>query len=121
MLDSTDSVSVPADTISVLVNGNPVRSSTEGGSFSFDYQPQESDQISIKVLDTIKMLDVSISFSLPEAENRSFESTMGLSVISGYNQTNLTDQVVRAAGVLPDFARRNAMKFAPNLMVMLEF
>ncbi len=74
-----------------------------------------------KRYDPIHMLDVSVSYSLPRTENRPFESTIGLSVINGYNQTNLTDQVVRAAGVLPDFAQRNAMKFAPNLMVMLEF
>ena len=71
--------------------------------------------------DPIHMLDLSMSYTLPRIPSRPFESTFGLSLLNLYNQLNLTDQVVRAGGVIPDFQARNAMKFAPNLMVLLEF
>ena len=67
--------------------------------------------------------DLSASYNLPENDNRKWSSTIGLSLINIYNQENLTDQVVRAGASAgnPNFVDRDALGFAPNLMVTVEW
>ncbi|MFY0601453.1 MAG: TonB-dependent receptor plug domain-containing protein [Cyclobacteriaceae bacterium] len=73
-------------------------------------------------LRNIHTLDISASYKLLKTENRPFLTSFGLSILNAYNQTNQTDQVVRAAVDVPvSFIERNAMKFAPNLMVTVEW
>ncbi len=69
----------------------------------------------------IHFLDVSASYTLPENDKRSFNLTTGLSIINFYNQTNLTDRVIRIPNGNVVFIDRNAISFAPNLMVLIEF
>lgn len=72
--------------------------------------------------DNIHSLDISASYKLPKKERRPFMTTFGLSILNTYNKTNLTDQAIRAGvGTPVSFLERNAMNFAPNLMMIVEW
>ncbi len=68
--------------------------------------------------DPIHSLNISASYKLLKTEKRPFKATFGVSLLNVYNQNNLTDIVVRSGRNLQP---RDAMSFAPNLMVMIEF
>lgn len=71
---------------------------------------------------SVHFLDISASYKLPKNEKRRYLTTFGLSLLNVYDQRNLTDQVTRASTVNSvAFLERNAMKFAPNLMVIVEW
>lgn len=67
---------------------------------------------------SVHSLDVSASYKIPQSENRKWSASFGLSIINALNQENLTDRVFRSR---QGFVDRNAIGFAPNLMVILEW
>lgn len=69
----------------------------------------------------VHTMDISASYKLPKKEGRPYQTTFGLSILNTYNQTNLTDQVTRAAEPSVLLVDRNAIGFAPNLMLMVEW
>ncbi len=71
----------------------------------------------------VHFLDASMSYRIPETENRKWSATFGISLVNMYNQENLTDKVGRSAGGPGqlDILDRNAIGFAPNLMVTIEW
>ncbi|WP_421877113.1 TonB-dependent receptor plug domain-containing protein [Marinoscillum sp.] len=71
----------------------------------------------------VHFLDASISYKIPKTDDRKWSSTFGLSVINVYNQENLTDRVVRTGSNPrdPNIIDRNAIGFAPNLMITFEW
>ncbi|MFT6867415.1 MAG: hypothetical protein ACJA08_002258 [Cyclobacteriaceae bacterium] len=70
---------------------------------------------------SIHTLDLSASYKLPKTDKRAYLTTFGLSILNTYNQKNLTDQVTRAGEPSVFILDRNAIRFAPNLMVMVEW
>jgi hypothetical protein len=68
----------------------------------------------------VHSLDISASYKLPKAEKRPFNSSLGISILNVYNQTNLVDRVIRS-GDVPTVFSRYSMKFAPNVMLAIEF
>lgn len=66
----------------------------------------------------IHMLNISASYKIPRTKSRKWEATFGLSLINVFDQKNLTDRVFRGRD---GFVDRNALGFAPNLMVGVEF
>ncbi|RED91493.1 TonB-dependent receptor plug domain-containing protein [Marinoscillum furvescens] len=70
----------------------------------------------------VHFLDLSASYTIPKTAERGWSMSFGLSVINLYNQQNLTDEVIRGGGTRnSDLLKRQAMDFAPNLMVMIEW
>ncbi|MBR10117.1 MAG: hypothetical protein CMP48_20810 [Rickettsiales bacterium] len=67
--------------------------------------------------------DISASYQIPKTEDRKWSSTIGISLINVYNKENLTDEVVRAGidASSPIFVDREAIGFAPNIMITLEW
>ncbi|NQZ76907.1 MAG: hypothetical protein HRT61_12525, partial [Ekhidna sp.] len=63
-------------------------------------------------------LDVSASYKIPKTDQRWWSATVGFSVINAFDTENLTDQVYRSREGL---VSRNAIGFAPNLMVTFEW
>ncbi|WP_258104090.1 TonB-dependent siderophore receptor [Marinoscillum sp. MHG1-6] len=80
-----------------------------------------------KRIDAVHMLDISASYKLPKKERRPFKTTFGLSLLNVFNVDNLTDQAIRSSldvGGTRDIAvlvDRNAIGFAPNLMITIEW
>lgn len=66
----------------------------------------------------IHMLNVSASYKIPRTDKRKWEMIFGLSLVNVLNQKNLSDRLFRGRN---GFVDRNALGFAPNLMVGIEF
>jgi hypothetical protein len=71
--------------------------------------------------DPVHYLSISASYQLPRSETRKSKTTFGLSIVNAYNQSNLTDQVQRVNGEILTANDRNAMQFAPNLNISIEW
>lgn len=70
----------------------------------------------------VHFLDVSASYRLEENEKRDWSLIVGLSINNLYNQVNLTDEAVRNSGGDPSrLLERDAIGFAPNLLVLFEW
>ncbi|WOK07349.1 TonB-dependent receptor plug domain-containing protein [Imperialibacter roseus] len=69
----------------------------------------------------VHMLDISASYTIPPTEERRLSATFGVSLINAYNQVNMTDIVTRKGNPVPRLKERDAIQFAPNLMVMIEW
>ena len=69
--------------------------------------------------DPMHALDMSTSYQIPRTDTRRWSATFGVSLINVYDQGNLIDQVVR--GRPPMLIDRNAIGFAPNLMIAVEW
>ncbi|MEQ9009207.1 MAG: TonB-dependent receptor plug domain-containing protein, partial [Ekhidna sp.] len=67
---------------------------------------------------SVHSLDISSSYKIPETDQRKWSATFGLSIINALNQSNLTDRVYRSRD---GFVDREAIGFAPNLMVIVEW
>jgi len=66
----------------------------------------------------VHSLDVSASYIIPKTDSRKWSASFGLSIINTLDQTNLTDRVFRGPDGLVD---REAIGFAPNLMIIFEW
>jgi hypothetical protein len=66
----------------------------------------------------ILSLDVSASYKIPATDIRKWSATFGLSLLNVLNQENLIDRAFRGK---QGFIDRNAIGFAPNLMVIVEW
>ena len=66
----------------------------------------------------VHSLDISASYKIPKTDQREWSASFGLSIINTLNQSNLTDQVYRSR---EGFVDREAIGFAPNLMVIFEW
>lgn len=66
----------------------------------------------------VSQLDISASYSIPKSDDRKWNASIGLSLVNVLNQQNLTDRVFRGRD---GFIDRNAIGFAPNLMVLVEW
>lgn len=70
----------------------------------------------------VHFLDCSASYTLPKTAQRNWALSFGVSITNVYNQQNLTDEVLRGGSTAnPILYQRQAMDFAPNLMVMVEW
>ncbi|MEO9482528.1 MAG: TonB-dependent receptor plug domain-containing protein [Ekhidna sp.] len=67
---------------------------------------------------SVHSLDLSLSYKIPVTEQRKWSATFGLSLLNTLNQENLTDRVFRGQN---GFIDREAVGFAPNLMVLVEW
>ncbi|PIB36976.1 hypothetical protein BFP72_16980 [Reichenbachiella sp. 5M10] len=65
-------------------------------------------------------LDLSVSYRIPPSETHDWSMSFGLSIINVFNQVNLIDRVYRG-NPTPAFLDRDAIGFAPNLMVLVEW
>lgn len=66
----------------------------------------------------VHSLDFSASYKIPKTDQRKWSASFGVSIINALNQTNLTDRVFRSRD---GFVDREAVGFAPNLMVIVEW
>ncbi|MEO9967416.1 MAG: TonB-dependent receptor [Reichenbachiella sp.] len=66
-------------------------------------------------------LDLSASYKIPQSHSRKWSASFGLSVLNLYNQDNLIDRAFRGNPPPARFVDRNALGFAPNLMMMIEW
>lgn len=66
----------------------------------------------------VHSLDISASYKIPKTDQRKWSASLGLSLINTLNQSNLTDRVYRSR---EGFVDREAIGFAPNLMVIFEW
>ncbi len=69
----------------------------------------------------VHSLDLSVSYKIPQTEQRPWSVSFGLSVINVYDQENLIDRAFRGNPPPPRWIDRNALGFAPNLMIMFEW
>ncbi|WP_420582975.1 TonB-dependent receptor plug domain-containing protein [Reichenbachiella sp.] len=69
----------------------------------------------------VHSLDLSVSYKIPQSEQRPWSASFGLSVINVYNQKNLIDRAFRGNPPPPRWIDRNALGFAPNLMIIFEW
>ncbi|MFK7953156.1 MAG: hypothetical protein AB8B73_09935, partial [Ekhidna sp.] len=66
----------------------------------------------------LSQLDISASYAIPKSADRKWNASIGLSLINVLNTDNLTDQAFRGRD---GFVDRNAIGFAPNVMVLVEW
>ncbi|MEP5366249.1 MAG: TonB-dependent receptor plug domain-containing protein [Reichenbachiella sp.] len=69
----------------------------------------------------VHSLDVSASYKIPKTDQRPWSASFGLSVINVFDQDNLIDRAFRGNPPPPKWIDRNALGFAPNLMVTFEW
>lgn len=69
----------------------------------------------------VHSLDLSISYKIPQSEQRPWSASFGLSVINVYDRENLIDRAFRGNPPPPKWINRYALGFAPNLMIMFEW
>ncbi|WP_425392981.1 TonB-dependent receptor plug domain-containing protein [Ekhidna sp.] len=67
---------------------------------------------------SVHSLDISASYKIPQTDQREWSASFGLSIINSLNQSNLTDRVYRSRD---GFVDREAIGFAPNLMIIVEW
>ncbi|WP_421763464.1 TonB-dependent receptor plug domain-containing protein [Ekhidna sp.] len=67
---------------------------------------------------SVHSLDISASYKIPRTDQRKWSASFGLSIINSLNESNLTDRVYRSRD---GFVDREAIGFAPNLMIILEW
>ncbi|MEQ9466167.1 MAG: TonB-dependent receptor plug domain-containing protein [Ekhidna sp.] len=67
---------------------------------------------------SVHSLDLSASYKIPQTDQRKWSASFGVSLVNALNQTNLTDRVYRSRD---GFVDRDAVGFAPNLMVIVEW
>lgn len=67
---------------------------------------------------SVHSLDLSASYKIPQTDQRKWSASFGISIVNALNQTNLTDRVYRSRD---GFVDREAVGFAPNLMVIVEW
>lgn len=66
-------------------------------------------------------LDLSASYKIPYTPERKWSASFGLSIINVFDRINLVDRAFRGNPPPPEFVDRDALGFAPNLMVMIEW
>ncbi|MEP2023864.1 MAG: TonB-dependent receptor plug domain-containing protein [Reichenbachiella sp.] len=69
----------------------------------------------------VHSLDFSASYKIPRTDKRNWSATFGLSIINVFDTENLIDRAFRGNPPPPVWIDRNALGFAPNLMVMFEW
>ncbi|WP_176214699.1 TonB-dependent receptor plug domain-containing protein [Reichenbachiella faecimaris] len=69
----------------------------------------------------VHSLDLSASYKIPFTNERPWSASFGLSVINVFDTKNLIDRAFRGNPPPPKWVDRNALGFAPNLMVMIEW
>lgn len=69
----------------------------------------------------IHSLDLSASYTIPHTEQRPWSASFGLSIINVYDRDNLIDRAFRGNPPPPKWIDRNALGFAPNLMITFEW
>ncbi|WP_420576269.1 TonB-dependent receptor plug domain-containing protein [Ekhidna sp.] len=67
---------------------------------------------------SVHSLDLSASYKIPQTDERKWSASFGISIVNALNQDNLTDRVFRSR---QGFVDREAIGFAPNLMVIVEW
>ncbi|MEQ6167209.1 TonB-dependent receptor plug domain-containing protein [Ekhidna sp. MALMAid0563] len=67
---------------------------------------------------SVHSLDLSASYKIPQTDQRKWSASFGVSIINALNRNNLTDRVYRSRD---GFVDREAIGFAPNLMVIVEW
>ena len=66
----------------------------------------------------VHSLDISASYMIPRTDQRNWSASFGVSLLNTLGQPNLTDRVYRSRN---GFVDREAIGFAPNLMVIVEW
>lgn len=68
--------------------------------------------------DNIHSLDLSVSYKIPKNDQHKWSASFGVSLINVFNQEIVVDQVFRG---MDGFVERQALKFAPNIMAIIEW